>query len=85
MGSSCGRPRASAASAGRPSALSSRHRYSLTPQGFSPRGQAHSFGRMAKRCQTPTRPRDLNQLAKRVIAISTGDAPDEAPEAVEAR
>ena len=32
---------------------------------------------MPKRRQTPERPRDLNQLAKRIVAISTGEESDE--------
>ncbi len=30
--------------------------------------------------KTPQRPRDLNQLAKLVVDLTTGDASDEAPE-----
>lgn len=32
--------------------------------------------------QTPDRPRDLNQLAKRIVAVSTGQEEDSAPAAV---
>lgn len=34
-----------------------------------------------KRRQTPDRPRDVSQLAKRIVDISTGEESDEAPEA----
>ena len=30
--------------------------------------------------QTPNRPRDANQLAKRIVDLATGDATDEVPE-----
>lgn len=29
--------------------------------------------------KTPKRPRDINQLAKRIAEIATGEAPDDAP------
>lgn len=34
---------------------------------------------MSKPRSTPTRPRDVSQLAKRIVAISTGEEPDDAP------
>jgi hypothetical protein len=34
---------------------------------------------MPKRRVTPNRPRDVNQLAKRIVEIATGQAEDEAP------
>jgi hypothetical protein len=34
---------------------------------------------MPKRRTTPNRPREVNQLAKRIVDISTGEAPDDAP------
>lgn len=34
---------------------------------------------MPKRRTTPNRPRDVNQLAKRIVDISTGEAQDDAP------
>lgn len=34
---------------------------------------------MAKRRTTPERPRDVNQLAQRIVAMATGQAPDDAP------
>ncbi len=34
---------------------------------------------MAKRKRTPARPTDINQLAKRIVDISTGDVVDDAP------
>ena len=37
---------------------------------------------MPKRRDTPERPRDVNQLAKRIVAISTGVESDESPEPV---
>jgi hypothetical protein len=37
---------------------------------------------MPKRRQTPNRPRDVNQLAKRIVAIATGQEADDAPEPV---
>lgn len=40
---------------------------------------------MSKRRKTPARPRDLNQLAKRIVDISTGEVPDEEPAAVNER
>lgn len=39
---------------------------------------------MPKRRTTPQRPRDVNQLAQRIVAISTGQEPDAAPEPVNA-
>lgn len=36
---------------------------------------------MPKRRQTPTRPTDMNQLAKRIVAIATGEESDDAPQA----
>ena len=30
--------------------------------------------------QTPNRPRDANQLAKRIVELATGDASDDVPE-----
>ncbi len=35
---------------------------------------------MAKAPKTPKRPRDLNQLAKRIVDLSVGEATDDAPE-----
>lgn len=40
-----------------------------------------SFGDMAKSRQ-PKRPRDVSQLAKRIVAISTGEEVDEGPPVV---
>ena len=37
------------------------------------------FRRMTKRRKTPNRPRDVSQLAKRIVEISTGQAEDESP------
>lgn len=37
----------------------------------------HKLRVMPKRRRTPTRPRDLNQLAKRIVDISTGQEADE--------
>lgn len=34
---------------------------------------------MSKPRRTPSRPRDVNQLAKRIVAISTGQEPDDPP------
>jgi aspartate/methionine/tyrosine aminotransferase len=34
---------------------------------------------MSKRRQTPSRPRDLNQLAKRIVDLSTGQVEDDTP------
>jgi hypothetical protein len=34
---------------------------------------------MPKMRPTPNRPRDVNQLAKRIVAISTGEESDDAP------
>ena len=34
---------------------------------------------MAKRRTTPDRPRDVNQLAHRIVAIATGEVADTAP------
>lgn len=34
---------------------------------------------MPKKRQTPDRPRDLNQLAKRIVELSTGQAEDMIP------
>jgi hypothetical protein len=34
---------------------------------------------MPKRRQTPARPRDVNELAKRIVDISTGQVPDDSP------
>lgn len=34
---------------------------------------------MAKPRPTPNRPRDVSQLARRIVAISTGEASDDAP------
>jgi len=34
---------------------------------------------MAKRRKTPERPRDVSQLAKRIVDISTGQVADESP------
>lgn len=38
---------------------------------------------MPKRKQTPDRPTDVNQLARRIVAISTGEEEDTAPEVVD--
>lgn len=34
---------------------------------------------MSKRLTTPARPTDVNQLAKRIVDIATGEASDDAP------
>ena len=35
---------------------------------------------MSKKCGTPDRPRDMSQLAKRIVDITTGQVEDEEPE-----
>lgn len=35
---------------------------------------------MARKPKTPARPRDVSQLAKRIVELSTGEASDETPE-----
>ena len=35
---------------------------------------------MAKNPKTPSRPRDMSQLAKRIVDITTGEETDEVPE-----
>ena len=40
-------------------------------------GRAPTFGRMSK-ARTPKRPRDVSQLAKRIVELSTGQVEDEA-------
>ena len=37
---------------------------------------------MPKKEQTPDRPRDMNQLAQRIVTIATGEVEDSAPEPV---
>lgn len=37
---------------------------------------------MPKKRTTPDRPRDVSQLARRIVAISTGEESDSAPEPV---
>jgi hypothetical protein len=49
------------------------------PAGASPWGFDPPIRLMAKRRQTPDRPRDVNQLAARIVAISTGQVEDTAP------
>ena len=41
--------------------------------------------RMAKRRTIPNRPRDVSQLAKRIVDISTGQAEDDSPAPVSER
>jgi hypothetical protein len=40
---------------------------------------------MPKPRSTPNRPRDVSQLAKRIVDISTGEATDDAPASVDPR
>ena len=47
---------------------------------LEPTREARQLSSMATNPKTPARPRDLNQLAKRIVDISTGEETDQPSE-----